>query len=85
MRLYLSDVKLENLLEVHWLRYDEQVKGPRAAKVGNDYGVNRHGREERFPWCRPEVGDALLYVRQRVLDVAPLFSRDRRVLARLFE
>lgn len=76
---------MKDFFKVHGLRDDEQVKGPRAAKVGHDNGVNGHRSEERLPRRRPEVGYRLLDAAERFLNVETLTGRDGRMHARLFE
>ena len=41
----LRQVHLEDVLEVLWLRDEQEVEGPRAGKVGHDDGPHRHARE----------------------------------------
>ena len=76
---------MENLFEVHRLRDDEQVEGPRAAEVGHDDGIDGHRSEELLPRCGVDVGDASLDVAQRVFDVETLARRDGRVQTRFLE
>lgn len=82
---YFSYFKMEDLFEVHRLRGDEQVEGPRAAKVGHDDRVNGHRSEKRSPRRRVNVGHGLLNAAQRLLDIETLTGGNRRVQARLFK
>ena len=50
----LGHVHVEPLLEVFWLRDEEQVEGPATGKVGNDDGIDRHAGEDPGPGGRED-------------------------------
>lgn len=49
-RAHLADGETKNLLKISWLANKQEIKGPTAAKVGHDNGVDWHRGEEPSPW-----------------------------------
>jgi len=84
-KIYLSNVKVEDLSKVHWLRDDEQIKCPRAAEIGNDDGVDGHRSEEALPRRRLKVGNGALNVREGFFIVHSLAWCDGWMQTRFFK
>ena len=76
---------MEDLPKVHWLRDDEQIKGPRAAEIVDNDGVDGHRSEEALPRRRLKVGNGALDVRERLFDVHSLTRCDGWMQAGLFK
>ena len=55
LETYLSNIKVECILEVFGLCDDEKIERPTAAEVSNNNGVDWHGGEEFLPWCVHEL------------------------------